>query len=51
MSGWDRRRGIRFWLDEKLLEFRLSSGEGVSSFYLQEKAISIGEPKAMSCIQ
>jgi hypothetical protein len=43
--------GIRFLLGERLLEFRLSSGGEVSSSYLPEKAISIGVPKAMSCIQ
>jgi hypothetical protein len=45
------RRGIRFLLGGRLLEFRLSSGEGVFSSYLPEKAISTGDPKAILCIR
>jgi hypothetical protein len=43
-------RGIRFFLAERLLEFRLFSEEEVSSSYLHGKAISIGDPQTMSCI-
>ena len=45
------QRGIRFLLGERLLEFQLFSWGGFFSSYLHEKAISIGDPKAMSCIQ
>jgi hypothetical protein len=39
-----KRKGIRFCLDERLLEFQWSSWAGGFSFYLPDKAILAGDP-------
>jgi hypothetical protein len=43
-------KGIRLWLDGRLLGFQLSSWEGIFSSYLPEKAILAGDREAISCI-